>query len=144
MNINVVSGGCSNPSPEPVDKTNLLVIDIMRKKPTVQFEFLKDGNIRFKLPLAGTVMANPNLAHAKLLQTHWFANSVGEYLVRCNLACLDEAVSRADYPELAAKQIHTNFGLRLKQHHLEFQFHCQLLHRLFNERLRWELREVNA
>ena len=133
-----------NPSPEPVDKTNLLVIDIMRKKPKVAFEFLPDGNIRFKLPLAGTVLAHCNIADAKLMQTRWFGNFVGEYLVRINIAQLDEVVRRADYADLAQQQCHTGFGLRYCLTHLQFQFHCQLLNRLFNEGLKKELRGVEV
>lgn len=130
------------PSPQADDKTIALVTEIMRKKPTVQFEVLEDGNITFRFPLAGTPMTPSALRNAKLLPTRWFANAVGEYLVRINLDRLDAAVRRADYPQLAGQRRHYGFGLWISWHNLKFQFHCELINRLFNEELRWELRGV--
>ena len=131
--------------PQADDRTRLFVAQIMLRRPKIQrFEFLPDGNIRFRLPLANTAIAGTNLAGARLLRTRWFADFIGEYLVRLNLARFDEIVDRSDYPELARQKCHTGFGLWICPTYLQFQFHCELLNSLFNEGLKQDLRQVSA
>jgi hypothetical protein len=131
--------GIAPPLPA-VDRTRIFIARLMLKKPRVQFEFLPDGNIRFKLPLDDAAMSPADLANAKLLRTKWFANAVGEFLLRTNIEALDDYIQREDFPCLAEQNCHTNFGLWIRPHSLQFQFHCQLLNQIFNESLRWELR----
>lgn len=131
--------------PQADDRTRIFVAQIMLRRPKIQrYEFLPDGNVRFRLPLANTAIAGTNLAEARLLRTRWFANSIGEFLVRLNLAIFDEVVHRSDYPDLATQKFHTGFGLWINPYYLQFQFHCELLNRLFNEGLKQELRQVSA
>jgi len=124
--------------------THLIVAKVMLKRPKVQFECYMDGNIEFKLHFAKIGMPHFDLLSAKLLHTQWFANAIGEFLVRLNIDQLDAVVGQADYPVLVQQKNHTGFGLRFHPHYLQFKFHCSLLNRLFNERIRWELRGVRA
>lgn len=141
--VNRLGDDFMKPPPQAVDRTRILVAQVMLRRPTVQFEW-NEGSIRFRLPLDNRVMSASDLPNAKLLRTRWFANSIGEFLVRTNLEALDEVVRRADYPALAGQQCHTGFGLWINPQSLQFQFHCSLLNRVFNEHLKWELRGVQA
>jgi hypothetical protein len=94
------------------------------------------------MPLHGYAMSLDVLPNARLLRTRWFADALGGYLVHTNIDRLSDMVCRADFADLATQNLHTGFGLTINPRHLEFQFHCQLLNRIFNERLRWELRGV--
>lgn len=131
------------PSPERADRTRIYVAQLMLKRPKVEFEWMGDGNIRFGLPLDDTAMPPSVLRNAKLLRTQWFANSVGEFLVRTNFDSLDDFVRQENFPELASQRWYTGFGMWITPHGLQFQFHCEVLNRLFNERLRWELRGIH-
>lgn len=130
------------PPPEAVDRTRILVAQTLLKRPTVQFEWMNDGSICFRLPLDGRTMSPSDLANAQLLRTRWFANAAGEFLVRTNIEQLDDYIHREDFPYLAEQNCHTNFGLWIRPHSLQFQFHCSLLNYLFNESMKWELRGV--
>lgn len=142
--VNRFGDGISKPPPEAVDKTRILVAMVMLRRPSIKFEFLPGGSIHFRLPLDNSAMSSSNLEQARLMRTRWFADAVGEYLVRTNLEKLDTFVRRAEFPDLAGLQRHTGFGLWINPDSLQFLFHCSLLNRLFNEHLKWELRGVET
>lgn len=132
------------PSPQRADRTRILIANIMLKKPNVRFEHSTDGSIMIRLPLDHPSLAAGELANARLVRTNWFADAVGGFLLHTNFEQLDEFVCSANYPALATQQIHIGFGLRISPRFLEFVCQAELLNRIFNERLRWDLRGVRA
>jgi hypothetical protein len=115
---------------------------MLLKRPIVDFDCDSDGFIRFTLPLNASAMSPEAMKHARLLRTRWFADAVGGFLVHSNFDRLNDIICRNDYAKLAAQQFHTGFGLVIHPGCLEFTCCCQVLNQLWNERLRWELKEV--
>jgi hypothetical protein len=139
--VNPRFGDGSAPSPERADRSSVFIAQLMLKKPKVQFDCNADGLIRFDLPLAGSAFPPADL---KLLRTRWFADCVGEYLVRVNPEAVGEVLCRPDYPDLANSGRHTGFGLFISPDHLTFTFHTELLSRIMNETIKSALRGIAA
>ena len=131
------------PYSEPVDRTANLVSNIMLAKPPIQnCELMPDGNVRFQLLLKDTGLTAMDLRHAKLMRSRWFANAIGEFLVRCHPHQFDALILGSDYPQSVRKKIHGGFGYRITNEFIEFKFCCELLHRLFNEAMKQEVRQA--
>lgn len=133
------------PVPEPIDRTPNLVANVMLRRPQIQgCELLPDGCCKFNLPWKGTGMTMADLRGSRLARSRWFGNTLGEYLTRIHLHQFDSIVLDASYPRLDRSRRHGQFGYRISNEGLEFKFNAELLHRLFNEEIRREIREVAA
>jgi hypothetical protein len=142
--VNPRFGDGHAPAPERADRTRIFVAQLMLKKPKVQFESSDNGLFRFDLPLAGSALSATDFANAKLVRTRWFADFVGEYVVRTNPEAVDEILCRPDYPDLTESGRHGGFGLFIGSDRLTFSFHAQLLSQLTNEALKSTLRGIAA
>lgn len=132
------------PSPPRADRTRILIARIMLGKPNIQFECSDEGIIKFQLPRDNPAIMGGDLANTRLMRTRWFADAVGGYLVHSSLNRLGDIVCRSDYADLAAQHFHSGFGLIINPRNLEFICHCELLSKIFNEHLKWELRGIHA
>ena len=134
------------PTVERVDGAPNLVANIMLRRPKIQgCKLLPDGCVKFNLPWKGTGMTMADLRGSRLVRSRWFGNVVGEFLVRINLHQFDSIVLDATYPQLDRTRKHAQFGYRIGSEGVEFKFNGgDLLHRLWNESIRQELREIEV
>ena len=126
----------------PIDQTpNFIAGIFIRRPPIEKCELLPDGSIQFRLLLKNTGMTM-NWREAKMMRTRWFANCLGEFLVRSNFYRFDEIVLSPAYPKQDRSKTGFQFGYRITTEFIEFKVHSAILFSVFNEGLRRELREL--
>ena len=87
-------------------------------------------------------MTMADLKGSRLARSRWFANTIGEFLVRIHFRQFDDIILSPSYPKLDRTKRHSQFGYRFAAEHIEFKFNAELLHRIFNEGMKTELREL--
>ncbi len=124
---------------ESLSDENSTFISILESSPRIKILSLKpDGDFVFSTQISELGLTSENLEKEPIAQTVFFANFVGELLVRRNL---QEFVSRLDqldqktYDQMVNHYQHKHFGMRRlpEDESISFVFHSSLIQDILTE-----------
>jgi len=96
-----------------------------------------DGDVVFSVPLSDLGLTSESLALTPLSQTDFFANFVGEYIVRKNINQFADVLYSIDpqiYEEVVCAEEHTGFGSVISKNTImRFSMHISLVQQILTE-----------
>lgn len=132
-----------NTSPESMNNTMQKSVDyraflkVLESIPEATVaEVTNEGDVVFDVPLQDLGLTLEAVSGNPITDSYFFANFVGEYVVRRNIAQFAEILFNIDpkvYEETVCAVGHNDFGMEPSRTHLRFRMHISLVLRILTE-----------
>jgi len=117
-----------------------LLARVVRADATITYNEMSGiGDIRFSIPMRATKLSRVAMQRHPVCRTAFFADLIGELLVRKNLPVFVDVLKKLDatvYDSTVSKHKHRHFGLIIDEDDvLHFEFHISLVQHILTEDL---------
>ena len=128
----------NNTIQKSVDYKVLTKVTQSEPKVTVE-EVRSDGDVIFSVPLSDLGLKPETVLGNLVVDTGFFQNFVGEYIVRKNIDQFDALLAGIDagaYENMVCANEHTDFGMVASKDTVRFSMHISLVQKILTEDFR--------